>query len=80
MTERTKEDLLVELVHLRDDYEKLRGTLYSLCKRSISLLDDGLHAEFRAVPKTNVLIDHTDRVLVAMRGQLAKMDSETNRQ
>lgn len=59
--------------HFKDDYEQLRGQMRRRMKEELALLDDGLHALRRDPPKVHVMIDHAERVMDALKGELERL-------
>ena len=62
-----------EQVHLKDDYEKLRGRVLRRLKDELSLLDDGLHALRRKPPKVHVMVDHAERAIDGLKREMERL-------
>lgn len=61
------------LSHLRDDMETMRGQVLRRLKEDVALLGEGIHALHREPPKVHVMLDHAERVLDALKAQMAKL-------
>jgi hypothetical protein len=64
------------LLHARDDFEALRARVMRRIKDDVALLEEGLVALNREPPKVDVMIDHADRVVEALRGEVRKLEGE----
>ena len=60
-------------IHLKDDYEKLRGQVLHRLKAELSLLDDGLHALRREPPKVHVMVDHAERAIDGLKQEMKRL-------
>ena len=58
---------------LKDDYQRLRGTVLRRLRADVSLLDDGLHALQRDPPKVRVMRDHAERVIDSLRTEAKRL-------
>ncbi len=63
-----------QAVHLRDDRETLRTRLLRALKSDLDLLQSGLEAAHRPVPKPDVLVDAAERVTDSLRQQLHHLE------
>lgn len=63
----------IELVLLRNEMEIQRTRLLRRLKADVQLLEAGLIALTRPVPKTHVTADHIERVLDAMRQEITTL-------
>ena len=59
--------------HMQDEYEKLRGQVLRRLKEELSLLDEGLHALHRKPPKVYVMVDHAERAIDGLKGELKRL-------
>jgi hypothetical protein len=66
-----------ELVHLRDDLERLRTRALRRLREEISLLEAGLHAARLNPPKLHVLLDHADRAIDGLRQEAKHLEVES---
>lgn len=64
-----------EMIHGRDDHERLRTRILRRLKADIALLEDGLTAIRRDTPKIHVMDDHASRVADALRQELRQLES-----
>ena len=62
-----------ERAGLKDDYQRLRGTVLRRLRADLSLLGDGLHALQRDPPKVNIMRDHAERVLDSLREEAERL-------
>lgn len=76
-SQRQVETHRIELTHLRDDIERLRGRVVSRLRVDIGLLDDGIQALRATPPKIPVMHDYADRVIEGMRRQLTDLERGT---
>ena len=60
-------------IHLKDNYEKLRGQVLRRLKDELSLLDDGLHALRREPPKVHVMVDHAERAIDGLKREMERL-------
>ena len=65
-----------QAVHLRDERETLRTRLLRTMKSDLDLLQSGLDAANRPMPKPEVLIDAVQRVADSLRQQLRHLEGE----
>jgi len=65
-----------EMIHLRDDYERLRTRVLRRLKSELELLDEGLHAIRRTPPKVTVMEDHADRAVGGLRDEINALEAE----
>lgn len=63
-----------QAVHLRDERETLRTRLLRTMKSDLDLLQSGLDAANRPVPKPEVLVDAAQRVADSLRQQLRHLE------
>ena len=73
--------LLIEVAHLEDDLEKVRGDTIRVLTAEIRMLGDGLHALKKDPPKVHVMIDHAERSrdsLIALLGKLTNYKENEN--
>jgi hypothetical protein len=61
--------------HLRDDMETLRTRLLRRLKEDVQLLSDGLIALTRVPPKIDVMTDHAERAIEALKREIKKLES-----
>ena len=59
--------------HLKDDYEQLRGHILRRLEDELSLLDEGLHALRRKPPKVYVMVDHAERAIDGLKGEMKRL-------
>jgi len=71
-----KEAALNEATHLRDKYETLRTKMLRSLKSDMSLLESGLEALRRPVPKVAVLEDAVERVTDSLRRGILQTQEE----
>ncbi len=57
-----------------DQYETIRGRVLGRLRSELSLLDTGLQALRRDPPKVHVMIDHADRAIEGLKGEIAKLE------
>lgn len=69
-------DLATELIHLRDDKEKMRTRILRKLLSDITLLEDAAAANSRNPPKTHVVADHLDRVIHSMKEEIVKLRAD----
>lgn len=65
-----------EATHLRDDYEVLRTRILRALRSDLSLLEDGLEALRRPVPKVTVMKDVAERVTDSMRQGIREVQGD----
>lgn len=66
----------IQQTHLRDEYQALRGRLLGRLRQEVSLLDEGLQALRRDLPKVHVMDDHAERVIHALKGEIERLRGE----
>ena len=64
---------VIETIHWKDDYEKLRGQMRRRMKEELELLDEGLHALHREPPKVHVMIDHAERAIDGLKREMERL-------
>jgi len=57
-----------------DAYETLRGRVLGKLRSELMLLDEGLHALSREQPKVHVMIDHAERAIDVLKGEIAILE------
>ena len=62
-----------ERAGLQDDYQRLRGSVLRRLRSDVSLLGDGLHALRRNPPKTQVMVDHAERVVGSLDEEIERL-------
>jgi len=62
-----------DVIHLKDDIERLRGRILRCLKREISLLDEGLRALKRESPRVHVMIDHAERAIDGLKREIEQL-------
>lgn len=62
-----------DVIHLKDDHERLRGRVLRCLKREISLLDEGVRALKRESPRIHVMIDHAERAIDGLKGEIEQL-------
>ncbi|MDE0624460.1 MAG: hypothetical protein OXH83_22580 [Bryobacterales bacterium] len=62
-----------ERAHLKDEYERLRGTVLRRLKDELALMEEGLHALQRDPPRVHVMVDHADRVIDGLRLEIDRL-------
>jgi hypothetical protein len=69
-----KERHAIAASHSMDDQVRLRGRIVRLLRQETQLLENGLHALRRSPPKIEVMEDHADRVVDALKEELALLE------
>lgn len=62
-----------DAAHFRDDYQRLRGSILQRVKADVTLLDEGLQALRSPTPKVYVMVDHTERVIEALKREMDRL-------
>ncbi len=57
----------------RDERQRLVGTFLRRLRAEVSMLEDGLRALKRIPPKVGVMVDHGERVLEGLRGEIERL-------
>lgn len=71
--EREKQTHADDRVHLKDDYERLRGQVLRRLNDELSLLDEGLRALRRDPPKVHVMVDHAERAIDGLKRDMEQL-------
>ena len=59
---------------LRDELQHLRGRILRRLRSEVSLLDEALHALRKDPPKVDVMDDHAERVVEALRNEIKNLE------
>jgi hypothetical protein len=62
------------LAHQRDEFQHLRGRMLRRLRSEVSLLDEALHALRKNPPKVDVMDDHAERVVEALRAEIKNLE------
>jgi uncharacterized coiled-coil protein SlyX len=58
----------------RDEFQHLRGRLLRRLRSEVGLLDDALHALRKDPPKVDIMDDHAERVVEALRTEIKNLE------
>ncbi len=73
--EAERDSARIAQTHLKDDLETLRTRLLRRLTEDVSLLGDGLVALGRVPPKVDVMSDHAERAIGALKKEIKKLES-----
>jgi hypothetical protein len=65
------------VVHLRNEFERLRTRALRNLRNEIVLLEEGLHAARLSPPKLHVTLDHAERAIEGLKQEAKRLETES---